>query len=71
MSCIVLDIELAKLNVIKKLGVFTDGKVQGYSFRPPNENKPTKQGFCCTIKLRGIVWIRGCLDYNEFPNVFP
>ena len=27
MSCIVLDIELAEKNVIKELGVFTDGKV--------------------------------------------
>ena len=30
MSCIVLDIELADENFIKELGVFIDGKVQGY-----------------------------------------
>ena len=35
MSCIVLDIELADKNLYKDLGVFIDGKVQGYSFRPP------------------------------------
>ena len=34
MSCIALDTELTDKNVIKELGVFIDGKVQGYSFRP-------------------------------------
>ena len=34
MSCIVLDIELADINVLKELGAFIDGISQGYSFFP-------------------------------------
>ena len=33
MSLIVLDIELTEKNVIKELGFFIDGSVQGFSFR--------------------------------------
>ena len=70
-SCIVLDIELADKNVIKELGVFIDGKVQGYSFRPPAKYKPIKQAFWCTRNLHGIVWIGGRLDYSEFSKILP
>ena len=35
MSLIVLDIELAEKNVVKELGVYIDGQVFGYSFKPP------------------------------------
>ena len=42
MSCIVLNIELADKNVVRKLGGLIDGKVQGYTFRPPEKKKPTK-----------------------------
>ena len=35
MSCIVLDIELTEKNIIKELGLFIDGSVQGFSFCPP------------------------------------
>ena len=59
MSCIVLDIELADKNFIKELGVFFDGRVQGYSFRPPKTYKPTKQSFWCTRILHEIVWNSG------------
>ena len=45
MSCIVLDIELADRNGLKKLGVFKDGKVQGSLFCPPKKYLPTKQAF--------------------------
>ena len=45
MFCIVLDIEFADKNVIKELGVLTDGKVPRNSFRPPKMYKPTKQAF--------------------------
>ena len=71
MSCIVLDIELTDKNVIMELGVFTDGKVQGYSFRPPKKYKPTKQAFWCKRNLHGIVWNSGRLDYSELANVLP
>ena len=37
MACIVLDMELADKNVKKELGVFNEGKVQGFSFRPPKK----------------------------------
>ena len=71
MSCIVLDIELADKNVIKELGVFINGKVQGYSFRPPKKYKPSKQAFWCTKNLLGIVRNSGRLDYSEPSNTLP
>ena len=70
MSCTVLDIELADKNVIKELRVFTDGKVQGYSFRP-KKYKPTKQAFWCTRNLHINVWNIGHLDYSELSIIFP
>ena len=45
MFCIVLVIELAGKNVLKELGVFIDGIVQGYSFRPPKKYKPSNKLF--------------------------
>ena len=45
MSCIVLDIldiELTDKNVIKELGLFIDGSVQGFSFFPRKTFKPNK-----------------------------
>ena len=71
MSCNVLDIELADKNVNKELGVFIDGKVQGYSFRPPKKYKPTKQAFWWTRNMHGIVWNRRRLDYSELSNILP
>ena len=71
MSGIVLDIELADKNVTKELGVFIDGKVQGYSFRPPKKFKTTKQAFWCTRNLQGNVWNSGRLDYSELSNILP
>ena len=71
MSCVVLEIELADINAIDELGVFIDGKVQGYSFRPPtNANPQSKQlgvQKTCT-KLCGTVdvWI-----FSELPNILP
>ena len=41
MSLIVLDIELAEKNVVKELGVYIDGQVFGYSFKPPKNYQPT------------------------------
>ena len=71
MCCIVLDIELADKNVLKYLGVFIDGNVQGYSCRPPKKYKPTKQAFWCTRNMHGIVWNSGRLENSEFSNILP
>ena len=54
MFCISLDIELAGENVIKELGVFVDGKVQGYSFRPPEKKQTHKKSFLMHKKLARI-----------------
>ena len=54
--CIVLAIELADKNVIRKSCVFIDGKVQGYSFCPPKKYRPTKQAFWCTKNLHRILY---------------
>ena len=70
-SCSVLDIELADKNVIKELGVFIDGKVQGYSISPPKKNKLTKQTSWCTRNLHKIVWNRCRLDHIQLSNIFP
>ena len=40
MSMIVLDQELTEKFIIKKLGHFIDGSVQGFSFSPPKSFKP-------------------------------
>ena len=71
MSWIVLDIELAEKNVNKELGVYIDGKIQGYSFRPPKKYKPTKQAFWSSSNLHGIVWNSGRLHYSEFSKFLP
>ena len=71
MFCIVLDIELTDINVFKELGIFIDGKVQGYTFCPPKDYKPTRQAIWCTRYLHGIVWNSGRLDYSELPNILP
>ena len=62
MSSIVLDIELTDQNVIKDLGVFVDGKVQGYSCRPPKLTYPQNNRFgaqeTCTQMCGAVdVWI--------------
>ena len=56
-------------NTIQELGVFLDGKVQGYSFRPPKKYKPTKWAFWSTRNLHGFVLNSGCLDYSELSNI--
>ena len=69
MSFILVDDELADKNVIKELGVFIDGKVQGYSFCPPKKYKPTKQASWCTRKMHGIVWNSGGLYFSGLSNL--
>ena len=70
MSCIVLDIELTEKNVIKELGLFIDGSVQGFSFCPPKAFKPNKQTSWNTKHLHGIAWSSGKLDYERLFAVF-
>ena len=70
MSCIVLDIELTDKNVIKELGLFIDGSVQGFSFCPPKTFKPNKQTSWNTKHLHGIAWSSGKLDYDKLFAVF-
>ena len=70
MSCIVLVIELSKKNIIKELGLYIDGSVQGFSYRPPKSFKPNKQTTCNTSHLHGIAWSSGKLDYEKLFAVF-
>ena len=70
MSCIVLDIELTEKNIIKELGLFVDGSVQGFSFCPPKTFKPNKQTTWNTRHLHGIAWSSGKLDYEKLFAVF-
>ena len=70
MSCIVLDIELTDKNIIKELGLFIDGSVQGFSFCPPETFKPNKQTTWNTRHLHGIAWSSGKLDYDKLFAIF-
>ena len=70
MSGIVLDIELTEKNIIKELGLFIDGSVQGFSFCPLKACKPNKQTSWNTKHLHGIAWSSGKLDYEKLFAVF-
>ena len=70
MSLIVLDIELPEKNVIKELGLFIDGSVQGFSFCPPKSFKPKKQTTWNTNHLHEIAWSSGKLEYEKLFFVF-
>ena len=70
MSCIVLDIELTEKNIIKELGLYIDGSVQGFSFCPPETFEPNKQTTWNTGHLHGIAWSRGKLDHEKLFAVF-
>ena len=69
MSCIVLEIELTEKNIIKELGLYIDGSVQGFSFSPKFFilNKQTTRN---TSHLHGIAWSSGKQDYEKFFAVF-
>ena len=67
MSLIVLDKELKsnEKNIIKKLGIYIDGSLQGFSFCPPKlvNLKNRQHGIQFTyMELRGVVesWIMIC-----------
>ena len=70
MSLIVLDIELTEKNIIKKLGHFIDGSLQGLSFCPPKTFKSNKQTSWNTKLLHGIAWSSGKLDYDKLFAIF-
>ena len=65
MSLIVLDIELTGKSVIKELGLFIDGSVQGFSFCQPKNFKSNKQTTWNTNHLHGIAWSSGKLEYEK------
>ena len=70
MSLIVQDIELTEKNIIKELGLFLDGSLQGFSFCPPKTFKPNKQTSWNRKHLHGIAWSSGKLDYEKLFAVF-
>ena len=70
MSCIVLDIELTEKNIIKELGLYNDGSVQGFSLCPPKSFKHNKQTTWNTSHLHGIAWSSGKLEYEKLFAVF-
>ena len=70
MSVIVLDIELTEKIIIKELGLFIDGSLQGFSFCPPKTFKPSKQTTWNTSRLHGIAWSSGRIDYEKLSAVF-
>ena len=70
MSLIVLDIELTEKNIIKELGLFINGSVQGFSFCPPKTFKPNKQTSWNTKHLHRIAWSSGKLVYDILFAVF-
>ena len=65
MSLIVLDFELTEKNIIKELGLFIDGSLQGFSFCPRKTFKTNKQTSWNTKHLHGIAWSSGKLDYEK------
>ena len=70
MSLILLNIELTERNIIKELGIFIDGSLQGFSFCPPKTFESIKQTTWNTSHLRGIAWSSGKLDYGKLFAVF-
>ena len=70
MSLTVLDIELTEKNIIKEVGLFIDGCIQGVSFCPPKTFKPNKQTTWNTKYLHEIVWSSGKLNYDKLFAVF-
>ena len=62
---IVLDIELTQKIIIKEMGLFLNGSLQGFSFCPPKTLKPNKRTIWIRSPLHGIPWISGKLDYEK------
>ena len=70
MSLIVLDIELTEKNIIKGLGFYIDGSVQGFSFCPTKSFKRNKQTTWNRSHLHGIAWSSGKLNSEKLFAVF-
>ena len=65
MSLIARDKELTEKNIMKELGLFIEGSLQGFSLCPPKTFKPNKQTSWNTKHLHGIAWSSGKLEYNK------
>ena len=70
MSVIVLDKELSEKKMIKEMGLFIYGSIQGFSFCPPKTYKPNKRTTGNTRHLHGNAWSSGKLDYDKLFAVF-
>ena len=70
MSLILLDIEVTEKNIIKELGLFIDGSLQGFSFCPTKTFEPNKQTGWNTSHLHGIAWNSEKLEYDKPFAVF-
>ena len=67
---IVIDIELTEKNIVKELGLFIDGSVQGFPFCPPKSFKPNKHTTWNTSYLHGNAWSSGKLENEKLFAVF-
>ena len=66
-----LDTELTEKNIIKELGLFIDGSLQGFSICPPKTFKPNKHKTSWNTKpLHGNAWSSGNLEYDKLFAVF-
>ena len=70
MSFFVQDIKLTGKNIIKELGLYIDGSLQGFSFSPPKTCIPNKQTTWNSSHLHGIAWSSQKLDYDKLFAVF-
>ena len=70
MSCIVLEKKLTEKNMIKELGLFIDGSLQGFSFCTPKTFRPKKHTAWNTGHIHGITRSIGKMDYDELFAVF-
>ena len=65
-----LAIELTEKNILRELGFFIDGSLQGFSFCPPKTSKPNEQTSWNTKHLHAIAWSSRKLDYEKLFAVF-
>ena len=65
-----LDLELTEKKIIKELGCFIVGSLQGFSFCPPKIYKLKKQRTWNKSYLHGIAWRNGKLGYDELFAVY-
>ena len=70
MSLIALNIELTEKNIIKCLGLFSDGSLKGFSFCPPKTFKPNNQTTWNTRHLHATAWNSGKWVFEKLLAVF-